>query len=160
MTTDAKEVIASIEDAIERAADAMHSAKEWKSEGVYDDYIAPVLSHARDHIDTLAQECADRAACEASLTEWNEQLTQQRDEARRDAERFRLLATELLNNGMIVGGIDVSEEACAEAVAHGREEPIDDDRVSAARIAVDALRLELESPPIDAARTAALSEAP
>ena len=75
--------------------------------------------------------------------------------AKADGARFALVAIELLNNGMVVGGIDVSEEACHEAVAHGREEPTDDDRVMAARIAVDALRLELESPPADAARTGA-----
>jgi hypothetical protein len=39
-----------------------------------------------DHINTLTQECADRAACEASLTEWNEQLTRERDEAIQSAK--------------------------------------------------------------------------
>ncbi len=78
-------------------------------------------------------------------------LTAQLAAAKADGERFHLLAVEVLSNGMIVGGIDVSEEACHEAVSHGRKEPIDDDRVMAARIAVDALRLLLESPPADAA---------
>jgi len=70
MTTDATDVIASIEDAIERAADAMHSAKEWKTEGTYADYIAPVLARTLDHITTLTRERDEaRRAC-ALFVEW------------------------------------------------------------------------------------------
>ena len=54
--TDAKDVIASIGAAIERATDTLHNARLWESEGTYDDYISPALSQARDHIDTLTRE--------------------------------------------------------------------------------------------------------
>ena len=97
-----------------------------------------------DAEENLAADIAD------ILDAWDA-LTAQLAAANADGERFHLLAVEVLSNGMIVGGIDVSEEACHEAVSHGRKEPIDDDRVMAARIAVDALRLFLESPPADAA---------
>jgi flavin-binding protein dodecin len=71
--SDATDVIASIEAAIERATDTLHNARLWESEGTYDDYIAPALSQARDHITTL---------------------TRERDEARRDAAATReMLAT-------------------------------------------------------------------
>jgi hypothetical protein len=70
-----------------------------------------------------------------------------------DAERFRFLALELLNT-MTVAGVDVFEEACAIAWDNGREEPTSEDIVQGARVAVDALRLTLESPPLPSDDTA------
>ena len=70
-----------------------------------------------------------------------------------DAERFRCLALELLNT-MTVAGVDVFEEACAIAWDNGREEPTSEDIVKGARVAVDALRLTLESPPLPSGDTA------
>jgi hypothetical protein len=94
--TDAKDVIASIEAAIERATDTLHNARLWESEGTYDDYIAPALSQARDHITTLTRE---RDALRERLDNHNEAwvalndayatLTRERDEARKDAARWR-----------------------------------------------------------------------
>ena len=59
-----------------------------------------------------------------------------------DTERFRVLTLHLLRH-MTIADIDVFEEAVAEA---GGEEPTDDHLVSAARVAVDALRLREDSP--------------
>jgi flavin-binding protein dodecin len=65
--SDATDVIASIEAAIERATDTLHNARLWESEGTYNHYIAPALSQARDHIDTLTRERdAERAVIEAA----------------------------------------------------------------------------------------------
>jgi hypothetical protein len=58
---------------------------QWSPAGVQV-ITTDALKDILDHIDTLTQECADRAACEASLTEWNEQLTRERDEAREERE--------------------------------------------------------------------------
>jgi hypothetical protein len=71
-----------------------------------------------------------------------------------DAERFRVVALHLLRY-MTVADVDVFEEACADAVRLGGEEPTDDHLVSAARIAVDALRLREDSP-VPEARTTEL----
>jgi hypothetical protein len=73
--TDAKEP--------EVIAQLLHSEECGRSV-LYDVYgnAICIIAAILDHIDTLTRECADRAACEASLTEWNEQLTRERDEAR------------------------------------------------------------------------------
>jgi hypothetical protein len=68
------------------------------------------------------------------------------DRVRGDAERFRLLASEFVL-GMTIAGVDPIEEAIAIAVGRGGDEPTDDDCLQGVRVAVDALRLRIESPP-------------
>lgn len=66
-----------------------------------------------------------------------------------DAERFKVVALEILSD-MTIEGVDVTEEACAIMVSRDPEgtEITDDDIVQAARVAADALRLRIESPPL------------
>ena len=66
-----------------------------------------------------------------------------------DAERFKVVALEILSD-MTIEGVDVTEEACAIMVSRDPEgtELTEDDIVQAARVAADALRLRIESPPL------------
>ena len=76
-------------------------------------------------------------------------------ERERDAAvaRLRVIATEVLSD-VVLGSVDTSEEACAIACARqpDRNDPevTDDDRYGALCVAIDDLRVRLESPPTEA----------
>lgn len=64
---------------------------------------------------------------------------------REDAIRFAVLAREVLV-GMTIEGVDIVEEAHAICLGKYYEQAEDDDYTAAARVAVDAIRLRLDSP--------------
>lgn len=64
-----------------------------------------------------------------------------------DAARFALVSREVLAH-MSIEGVDITEEAIAIALGKGYEKPTDDDYTQAVRVAVDELRLRLESPSV------------
>jgi hypothetical protein len=112
------------------------------------------LTAARAQVDAWREREAACCPEDVGFVEYIAALTKQLTAARAqvaalkaDAERFRFVALDLFADGMTVGGVEVVEEAVGEAMAHGREEPTEDDYVMAARIAVDAARLITESPP-------------
>jgi hypothetical protein len=103
----------------------------------------PTYEHQSARVDEAARERAEVldalvAAVEARAVARREAGEMQHP----DTERFRVLTLHLLRH-MTIADIDVFEEAVAEA---GGEEPTDDHLVSAARVAVDALRLREDSP--------------
>ncbi|WP_353265836.1 hypothetical protein [Gemmatimonas sp.] len=78
-------------------------------------------------------------------------LDAERAREREDAKRFAVLAVHVLS-GIAIGNVDVSEEACAIAALRDDVDATDtnvtdDDRVQALRVAVDDLRVALDSAP-------------